>query len=265
MRLFCLATALTLSVHAADFDHAPLDAILKARVNAIGEVDYASLKADRAGLDGYVRRLAESSPENRKDLFASREHELAYWMNAYNALMLKVVIDAYPIASVRKLGGPLGYGVFLRKEHTLGGRQMSLRSLENDVVRKRYGDPRIHFAIVCASMSCPFLAREAFTAARLDAQLDRLTRESLAQRRMVVIDAAKKQLTLSKLFDWYESDFGDVAGFIKKYSSEENRRKIESIAAPRIRHHDYDWAINDPGSRAKAASEYEREPSRKGS
>ena len=262
MRIAGILSIAWLCASGAEFDHAPLEGIVKKYVNTRGEVDYAGLKADRAGLDAYVERIAGASPDSQTELFPSREHELAYWLNAYNALVLRAVVNAYPVASVRNLGGLLGYGVFLRKENTLGGVKMSLRSLENDVIRKRYKEPRIHFAIVCASISCPFLDREVFTGATLNAHLDRVTRAFLAQRRNLTVDSAKGEITLSALFDWYKEDYGDLLTFVRKYATPADRKAIEAVARPKIRHYDYDWSINDLGSRAKAKSPLERELAR---
>lgn len=238
------------------FDHSAWDRVLKRIVNAIGEVDYAALKRDRAELDAYLAALARSSPDNRPELFPSKRDELAYWMNAYNALVTGAVAAQYPTKSVRDLG--FLYGFFRRKEHTLGGRTMSLMSLEHDIIRRRYGDARIHFAIVCASLSCPRLAPEVFVGRTVDAQLDGLARQFLTERRGMSIDERANTIWLSALFKWYDDDFGDVLAFLKKYAGGEDRKRLDAMRSPRLRHYEYDWSINDPGSRARAKSEWER-------
>jgi len=241
---------------AAGFDHSLWDRVLKKSVNAIGEVDYATVKKDRGDLDAYIARLTEASPDNRKDQFPSRAHELAYWLNAYNALVMKGVVDAWPTKSVRDLGAL--YGFFRRKDYTLGGQKVSLQDLENKIIRKRYNEPRIHFAIVCASISCPLLARDAFTAQNLETQLDALTRQSVAERRIVFVEPERNRITLSALFKWYGADYGDVLAFIRKHASPPLKQQIESLKNPRIQYYDYDWSINDPGSRARAKEPHER-------
>ncbi len=256
--VFLLAAATSVGAAAAEFDHAPWNALLSRHVNQIGEVDYAALKANRQPLDAYVAALAAASPDSRKELFPNRAAELAYWLNAYNALTAKGVVDHYPTRSVRDLGAI--YGFFRRNDYTLGGVAMSLRFLENDIIRPRYKDPRIHFAIVCASISCPLLARQAFTGAQLEEQLDRLTRASLAETRNVSIDTKTGTVTLTSLFKWYAADFGPALAYIRRYSTPERARMLDQLGpTPRLRFFDYDWSINEPGSRAKAKLGFERE------
>lgn len=251
------ACCLPLVLVSAEFDHSAWDRVLAAAVSATGEVDYGAVKKNPASLDDYVRSLAASSPDNRRELFPSRDAELAYWLNAYNALVMSGVVKAYPTKSVRDLG--LLYGFFRRKDYQLGGAQVSLLSLENDVIRKRYRDARIHFAIVCASLSCPRLDPKAFTEANLGSALDRLTRQFLAERRNLEIDAQANTIHLSALFDWYKEDFGGTLEFVKKYVPDTTRARIESMRSPKLRYRDYDWSINDPGSRARAKAAWERE------
>ncbi len=241
------------------FDHSPWDALLKRHVNAIGEVDYAALKANRAPLDAYVASLSADSPDSRTVLFPDRAAELAYWLNAYNALTIRGVVDAYPTRSVLNLGARFGF--FSRKDYTLGGLKLSLQDLENDIIRKRYGDARIHFAIVCASVSCPRLEREAFVGARLEEQLDRVTRGAMLENRTVAIDVKTKTVFLTALFKWYRADFGGPAlDYVRRYSTPARAASLDLIGKkPRVRFFDYDWSINEPGSRAKAKHRYERD------
>lgn len=241
MLVFLLALGAALA-SAGEFDHSAWDRVLKQRVNTFGEVDYAALKAAPESLDTYVRALAESSPDNRKDLFPARQAEIAYWINAYNALTIKAVVRAYPVRSVRDLGRM--YGFFRRKEHTLGGTAISLQSLEDDILRARYKDPRIHFAIVCASASCPLLDRDAFQGATLDADLDRVTRRFLGESRNVEIDARSNTASLSAIFDWYGKDFDPLADFLARYG-------VTLPAKARICYRPYGWSLNGAGSRGR--------------
>ena len=247
------------AVAAEGFDHSPWDVLLKQYVNAIGEVDYASLKANRGPLDAYVASLAATSPDSRKELFSDRAAELAYWLNAYNALIIRGVVDAYPAKSVRDLGALFGF--FRRKDYTLGGRKLSLQDLENDIIRNRYREPRIHFAIVCASMSCPRLDREAFVADKLEEQLDRVTRRYMAENRNVAIDVAARTITLTAILKWYAEDFGGpVLDFVRRYSSPARVALLDQAGTQaKTRFFDYDWSLNAPGSRAKAKLRYERD------
>lgn len=250
--LLCLAFA----APAQTFDHAAWDRVLKAGVNAVGEVDYAKLKANPADLDQYIRELGETSPDNRPALFPSRQAELAYWINAYNAFITQGVVRAYPTAGVLKIG-LIPFRFFITKDYSAGGRRMSLKFLEDEIIRAKYKEPRIHFAIVCASLSCPKLAPRAYTASNLEQMLESQTRQFFAERRNLEI--AGDRVTVSKLLDWYKGDFPPLLEFLKRYAPEPRRRELEAIPNPRFAYRDYDWSINDPGSRARAKSAVERE------
>ena len=242
-------------LRAAGFDHGLWDRVLKAYVSEIGEVDYAALKAHRSDLDEYVRRLGEASPVNHPEQFSSRRHELAYWINAYNAFVIRGVVDGYPTRSVRNLGAL--YGFFRRKDHVAGGVRISLLDLEDDILRQKYQEPRIHFVIVCASLSCPFLSRDAYTGEQLESQLEAAARQFINQRRNLTIDARANQVTLSGLFNLrdYHKDFevgGTLLDYLRRYANDDNRRALEALKQPRIKFYDYDWSINEPGSRQRA-------------
>lgn len=261
------AIALAPSVLAgeATFDHSIWDRVVKKHVNAIGEVNYGALKTDRADLDAYVKLLGEISPENKPALFPSKAHELAYYINAYNAFTTAGVVNGYPTKSVRDLG--MLFGFFRRYDYVMGGRRISLSSLENDIIRSaRFSEPRIHFAIVCASLSCPKVAAEAYTGEKLEQQLTAAAKQFVNERRNVYVQA--NSVTLSEIFKWYEKDFlakapGGILEFAKLYASEELKSALDKLPkGVKLRYFDYDWSINDPGSRAKAKSEFEREISR---
>lgn len=245
---------------AAPFDHQPWDGVLKASVNPIGEVDYAALKGNKT-LAAYVEALRLASPDNRKDLFPTRADELAYWINAYNALCTWGVAKAYPTKSVRELG--ILFAFFRRKEYVLGGRTMSLQQLENDIIRKRYSEPRIHFAIVCASLSCPKLSRDAYTAANLEAQLAFQTRQYFAETRNLAVAADGKSVLLAAILDWYKEDFGStkpaLLDYARRHAPAARQKQLDSLTRPSLTFRDYDWALNDPGSRARARTPEERE------
>jgi len=257
-----------MSAAAAGFDHSAWNRVLQAQVNELGEVDYAAIKSNPKDLNAYIQQLAEVSPESKPDRF-TKAGALAYWMNAYNAFTTKGVVEAYPTKSVRDLG--VLYGFFRRKDYTAGGRKISLRSLENDIIRK-LGDPRIHFAIVCASISCPRLPREAFTEANLEKSLDRAARTFLNERRNVTIDAARNEVTVNPILTWYKEDYGasgsrekvarELLAYVRKYANAETAKLLDRLKEPKLSVYDYDWAINDPGSRARAKSPLERELAR---
>jgi hypothetical protein len=257
LRLFAVCTVFVLPVSA--FDHSAWNQVLKESVNAIGEVDYSKLKANPAKLEGYVQQLAAKSPVSHPAEFAGKADQLAYYINAYNALVTHGVVKAYPTKSVRDLGAL--YAFFRKKDYVLGGKKLSLQDLENDIIRKQYSEPRIHFAIVCASLSCPKLSNTAYTADNLEQQLEFQTRQYFAETRNLAIDGAV--VTLAAILDWYKEDFGvskpKLLEYAKRYAPAAKVKEIESIRSPRILFRDYDWSINDPGSRARAKTAEERE------
>jgi hypothetical protein len=264
-RLLVSSVFAVAAVMAAEDPHAVWNRVVKKHVNAIGEVDYGALKSDRADLDAYVKWLGEVSPENKPALFPAKSDELAYYINAYNAFTTAGVVKSYPAKSVRDLG--LVFGFFRRDDYTMGGRKISLQDLENKIIRSdKYKEPRIHFAIVCASLSCPKLTPEAFTAANLERLLDAGARQFVNERRNVYVKDGV--VTISEIFKWYEGDFKWTASsaleFAKVYAAPDLKNALEKLPSkPQVKYFDYDWAINDPGSRAKAKSEFERELSRR--
>lgn len=263
-RLLASSLLAAVAAMAADAPHAVWDRVVKKHVNAIGEVNYGALKTDRADLDAYVKWLVEVSPEKQPLEFPSKAAELAYYINAYNAFTTAGVVKSYPTKTVRDLG--MLFAFFRRADYAMGGRKISLMELENKIIRsEKYKEPRIHFAIVCASLSCPKLAREAFTAANLETLLDAGARQFVNERRNVLVKDGT--VTMSEIFKWYEGDFkwkaASALEFAKMYATPELKAALDKLPRnARVKHFDYDWGINDPGSRAKAKSEYEREISR---
>ncbi len=257
------------------FDHSLLDRVLKESVNRIGEVDYNRLKQNPVELQRYVRSLAEASPASRPALFPTRDDQLAYWLNAYNAFVLNAVAAEYPVKSVRDLG--LLYSFFWRRKFVAGGQQITLTHLEDEIIRKGFREPRIHFALVCASISCPFLPREAFTGAALQKQLDAAARQFINQRRNFTVDASAGVVYLSGLYDLRDYASADfllelskrnlgrkltMLDYIRPYLTPENLKQLDTLKNPKLKFYDYDWSINDLGSRARARLSQEREISK---
>ncbi len=192
---------------AEPFAHADWTALLAAHVDEAGWVDYAGFAGDRAALDGYIGRLAGTSPDSHRDAFPTPQHALAYWINAYNALTVRGVLDRGIDTPSVWGDGLLGTGFFRVDRGVLGGRTLSLQELEDDIVRARFADPRIHAALNCASVSCPRLPREAFAGETLEAVLDAAMREFAAAERNCAVDTARGTVTLSQIFDWFADDF----------------------------------------------------------
>jgi hypothetical protein len=248
------------------FSHADFDRALARFVDEDGRVDYAALAADPADLDRYYAALGAASPDSHPALFPTRQAELAYWLNAYNAAVLETVLAHWPIESVRDVGPPPPLfflprlsGFFWFQRVRLGGRTTNLYDLEHRVVRARYRDPRVHFALNCASRGCPRLPRRAFDPERLDAQLDRETRRFLGEPRNVRVDAAARRVLLSSIFEWYESDFTDwtprepdgrrptLLGWIARHAPGETAAALAACAGCAPVFVPWDWRLNDRG------------------
>lgn len=222
------------------------DSVLKKFVIDNGRVRYGALHGELELLETFVGQMALVSPRSHPDLFPSSEARLAYWINAYNALVLWAFAKDYPEGKNR-LGGLLGRGSFFyRRKFAVGGEKVTLAHIENDIIRKGFPDPRIHFALVCASESCPWLARDAYTAGNLNECLERETRRFLNQDRNVAIDAGQRIVKLSKLFDWYGEDFGrtpeEIRSFVARYRDD---GALLTTGRWTMRFFDYDWSLND--------------------
>jgi hypothetical protein len=228
-----------LVVEAGRFPHEVLDGVLRKVVDDRGRVDYKALAADRGPLERYLWAVSEHSPHSHPELFPSEADKLAYWINAYNAYVLYAVTERPTMRSVNDDKTDFFYFT----EYTLGGASMSLYALENDVVRKEHAEPRIHFALNCASGGCPELPAEAFLPATLEAQLAREATEFCAHPDKV--RAAAGVVEMSSIFDWYADDFvgsGGPVAFCRKWGNTTLPAGAKPAFLP------YDWALNaQPG------------------
>ncbi len=205
-------------------------------------VDYAALRGPAAGAWRTVVRSLAEAPEP-----PGRDQKLALWINAYNILAIDMVVRNGPVESIRDIGNFI-VPVWKREAGTVAGRGVSLDRIEHEILRAM-GEPRIHAAIVCASTSCPSLRRSPFTAAELDAQLDDALRRWLASpEKGLRIDRAANRVTVSKIFDWFEEDFGVLGGVRKvlaKYAPERDRAWLAGhVRGASLDHFDYDWTLN---------------------
>lgn len=250
---------------AAPFLHTALDAVLAQHVDGQGRVDYAGLVRDPGLLESYLDAVAATSPDSDPDRFPDAGSRLAYWINAYNAWVLKIVKDHYPVAGVADVPGPAllfflpgKVRFFLLQRITLGGETTSLYVLENQVVRRRFRDPRIHFALNCAARGCPRLPQHAFHGERLDAELEAEARRFVAEPRNVRIDDDGGTIRLSSIFRWYEEDFtegleggaGEADGaLVEVVARWSEPARAAALRARRTTHPvsfvPYDWALND--------------------
>jgi hypothetical protein len=228
---------------AGGFDHSVFDQVLKTYVNDQGRVDYNGIAGDPA-FKAYMKSL-ESADLNSM----SRNAQLAFWINAYNAVTIDKVIKWKPKKSVRETLIPgvwTSTKFFTSRENTVAGQRLSQDDIENEILRKQFKDPRIHFAIICASSGCPPLPRFAYTQENVQTKLEEETRKYINSDRGSRIDSEDNTLYLSKLFDWYAGDFesksGSVLNFIKPYLNEKTLAFLERT--PKIAYLDYDWALN---------------------
>ena len=248
---------------AGKFPHELFDATLK-KYNRGGYVDYASLSKDRALLDAYLAALSKINPQTHKELFPDRQHELAYWINAYNALIFQNVLTRSPFAG---LHGKLSQSTFFAiEEFTLGGMELTLEDLEELVIRATYQDPRVHFALNCAALGCARLPEEAFVAEKLEDQLNRETRKFVLEERNVKIKVGRGQLLLTSIFKWHGDEFS-TAPSVQNSGSDKSTRLIAWINKYRpkdrkigkreggweIKFRDYDWSLNDRKNKANGS------------
>jgi hypothetical protein len=228
-------------------DHSPFTRALNAHVKN-GFVDYAGLKKN-ADFIAYVNTLKTTNPND----FQGNE-KLSFWINVYNAFTLRIACDNHPLTSFKDLGAGLVIGtitgttIWDKKLVTVGGKTYTLNDVENKIIRKM-NEPRIHFAIVCAAKSCPPLRSEAYEASKLDAQLTEQAQIFLANTAANRYDIAKKKIYVSKIFDWFDDDFGDndeeIVKFIAKYAPASVKDSLLQMADDiSIKYNDYDWSLN---------------------
>lgn len=243
MRNILLVVALSVAasfIQASPPNHEPFTKLLGNHVTSDGMVNYKALKQEKSALDAYCKSLSENAPESSW----TQEEKLSYWINVYNAFTLKLIVDNYPVKSIRDLHPTVkipGVNTVWHKEFfEIGGEPMSLDEVEHGILRKEFNEPRIHFAINCASISCPVLRNEAFTADKLERQLNE-------QARLFVNDGERNKIrtekaALSPIFKWFKGDFtqqGTLQEFINKYS------EIKIGENTPLTWLDYDWTLNE--------------------
>jgi hypothetical protein len=238
-------------------DPAVLDRVLGASVHH-GLVDYAGLVGRRLDLDLYLEQLSRTSPTDLDRL--SRDERLAFWINAFNACALRLVIDHYPIAprlgaEARQAGVPENSirripDAWTRRFCRVAQWDRSLSGIEHGILRP-LGDPRVHFAIHRASRSCPSLAPEAYRGDRISEQLDAAVHRFLADpRHYVLVRGDRPTLRVNKLLDWYKEDFGGTSGvvaFLQRYAPPADAEVLHP-GRVRVEYLPYDWALNDAGT-----------------
>lgn len=226
-----------------DHNHAAWTRVLERRVEA-GRVDYAAIRADPAALTGYLDTLAAVGEEEFNSW--SQPRQIAFLVNLYNASTIRLITLHYPVDSIKKIGWFLK-GPFDQDIVRLFNAKTTLNHIEHERLRRDYSEPRIHFALVCAAVSCPSLRSEAYVGDRLDAQFDEQGRLFLADRTKNRLDTAEGTLYLSPIFKWFRDDFTaesrSVALFVKPFLPPDDRARLEEDTP--IRFTDYDWSLND--------------------
>ena len=256
-----IAVALA-AVSAAGFDHAyeRYAKVIRDHVR-MPSVDYSALKKGRAALDAAVDGFAQATDAEERAW--TREQRLAFWINAYNAFTLRAIVDHYPIRapwltlqprnSIRQIDG-----VWTTMRWRAAGREVTLDDIEHQILRRELKEPRIHFAINCASISCPPLPPEPYRAEKLDAQLDEAARRYLASPEGLRVDG--DTLRVSSILDWYGQDFVERFASFAPHGRGEKERAVRGVvirfgpadaaalaqkASTRIRFLSYDWSLND--------------------
>ncbi len=209
-------------------DHSIWDQLLRKHVSASGKVNYQAIKADPSSLDAYLKILSDN-PINKE---WSRNQKMAYWINAYNAYTVKLIVDNYPVKSILDLHGGKAWDHSWIK---LGDKTYTLNDIEHKILRPQFKDPRIHFAVNCAATSCPPILNRAWTAENLNKTLELQTRKFINNASYNSIGG---DVAVSKIFEWYKEDFGELKAYLNKYATK------PIAAGTSIDFKEYDWALN---------------------
>ena len=229
--LLLMSLFLFAGVSEPKIDHTPWDQLLQKHVSSNGNVNYEGFKSDIDRLNNYLVSISKIKPNTDW----SRNETTAYWINAYNAYTIKLMLNNYPLKSIMDINGGKAWDL---KFVEIEGEKYSLNNIEHDILRAKYFDSRIHFAVNCASISCPKLSNTAYFAEGLDQKLEKAAKEFINNSAQNTISSNKA--SVSKLFDWYKDDFtknGTVKEYINKYST-------TKLTTDKISYKEYNWNIN---------------------
>lgn len=222
------------------FDHSALDALLHAKVHEDGYVDYKGLATQQAALNAYIATLATADVES-----LGRDERLAFLINAYNAFTLRLILDYYPLASIKDIPAEKRWDAV---RWDIAGTKYSLNQIEHELIRPKFAEPRIHFALVCAAIGCPPLRPEAYSGARLEEQLTDQAKYVNSHDRWIQIHTGRNEVELTSLYKWYAGDFeqtdGSVINFAAKYSPG-LAALVSDGKQPRVTYLEYDWGLNE--------------------
>jgi len=224
--------------NANPINHEAFTKLLQKYVDDTGKVNYKGFIKEKEAFSEYLNLLTDNKPTGKW----TKNAQIAYWINVYNAFTIKLIADNYPVNSIKdiKNGIPFVNTVWDIKFIEFADEKMDLNKVEHGILRKHFDEPRIHFAVNCASYSCPRLLNEAFEAETLEEQLSKMTKDFLADERKNII--TNKHLQLSKIFSWFKGDFtkkSSLIEFLNKYAP----TQIDKNAT--IEHLNYSWDLND--------------------
>ena len=215
--------------------HSEWDSLLKAHVSDVGKVNYYGFFTDKDKLNAYLAKLSLGVNEDTW----GEEEKLAYWINVYNSFTIKLIVDNYPVKSINDIGSwyqPVWFTSFIK----IDGKSYSLWDIEHNIIRAQFNEPRIHFAIVCASESCPALLNVAYKGESLDTQLHNQLKRFLSDVTKNIIK--KDKVLLSEIFNWFEDDFLNAGG-VRKYVNSYSKVKIADDVD--IEYFEYNWNLNE--------------------
>ena len=214
--------------------HSQWNSLLQACVSPNGQVNYKAFKSRQSELDSYLKTLSGAVPSGNW----TKNEKMAYWINAYNAYTIKLILNHYPIKSIMDIEKD-GVSPWDQKFIKMHGKSYTLNEIEHTILRKQFSEPRIHFAVNCASQSCPALMNKAYTAKNLSSELEKSTRKFINNSEHNKISS--NSVKVSKIFEWFKEDFtknGTLIDFLAKYAD----TKIDDNAT--ISYLEYDWSLN---------------------
>jgi hypothetical protein len=229
-KLFLVISFISVQSFSQSFDYKNYNQFLSKYVSQNGNVSYDKIKANKAELDAVVTQFEKTQPTDKW----SKSEKMAYYINVYNAYTIKVVVDNYPTKSIKNING-----AWDKKFIASGKDKISLGDVENKILRKM-GDPRIHFAINCASFSCPNLVNKAFESEVLEKQLETAAKSFVNDKSKNII--SEKEIKISEIFSWFTADFkssGSVIDFLNKYSTVKIDKKAKTSYVT------YNWNLNN--------------------
>jgi len=229
------------------FDHSAFDTLLHKHVTEGGFVDYDGLTKDAAALDAYITTIGKADVET-----LGRDERLAFLINAYNAFTLRLILDHYPIDSIKDIPSDQRWDA---KRWAVSGGTYSLNQIEHELIRPKFAEPRVHFALVCAAVGCPPLRAESYTGFRLEEQLTDQTRYVHTHPRWFRLNEATGEVGLTALYDWYGGDFTQRASSVTDFAAQYSPELVRLINAgkePRVTFLDYSWKLNSAANRGLA-------------